>query len=399
MCRVPFLPMQKAVAAAAMLFAMAGGALAEPYVPTDGSTVLEHLPSRNDPAQQNLRRLRARLDADPNNLDVAVELSRAYINVWHDGGDPRYLGYAQHALKPWWSLPDPPLPARVMRATLLQSTHQFQPALADLDAVVRSDPDDAQAWLTRATILQVLGRYPQAEASCAKLNGQAAPLVVLTCVAGVRSLSGHAQEAYLRLDRAMPDGRGVDPAIFDWTSTLLAEMAERLGKPKDAERHFRAALAADPSDNYLLAAYSDFLLKHDRPREVVSLLDGKSRIDTLLLRYAIALKQTGSPDAARYRDMLKQRFDAAVMRGDTIHRREQARFELDLMNDPAQALKVALLNWEVQKEPADVLILLRAAAAAGDRQAARPVLAWLDETGLEDTRLRAPLDKLGKPRG
>ncbi len=24
-------------------------------------------------------------------------------------GDPRYVGYAQAALKPWWDLPEPPV--------------------------------------------------------------------------------------------------------------------------------------------------------------------------------------------------------------------------------------------------------------------------------------------------
>jgi cytochrome c-type biogenesis protein CcmH/NrfG len=33
-----------------------------------------------------------------------------------------------------------------MRAIVLQYDHRFDDALADLDAAVRADPDDAQAW-------------------------------------------------------------------------------------------------------------------------------------------------------------------------------------------------------------------------------------------------------------
>ncbi|MFA9219478.1 MAG: hypothetical protein ACEQSK_20560, partial [Sphingomonadaceae bacterium] len=83
---------------------------------------------------------------------------------------------------------------------------------------------------------------------------------------------------------------------------------------------------------------------------------------------------------------LAARFDAALQRGDTVHQREQARFELHLRHDPRAALALARQNWAVQKEPADVRIFLEAALGAHDQRAAKPVLEWLASHHMEDLR-------------
>lgn len=107
------------------------------------------------------------MDAGPGDLALAVHVARLCIEKARRDGDPRYLGYAEAALIPWWSTPDPPVPVLLMQATILQSTHAFEPALAALQQALHTDPDNAQAWLTQATILQVQGRYAEAAKSCA----------------------------------------------------------------------------------------------------------------------------------------------------------------------------------------------------------------------------------------
>jgi hypothetical protein len=72
-----------------------------------------------------------------------------------------------------------------------------------------------------------------------------------------------------------------------------------------------------------------------------------------------------------------------------VHRREQARFLLDVSADPKAALSAAQQNWQVQREPDDILILLRAAAAAGRPDAAQPARDFLRQQKLEDVRLNA----------
>ncbi len=77
------------------------------------------------------------------------------------------------------------------------------------------------------------------------------------------------------------------------------------------------------------------------------------------------------------------------MRGDTVHRREEARFTLDLLHQPDRALDLARANWDVQREPADARILLETALAAGHPDAAAPALAWQRDNHVQDARLDA----------
>jgi tetratricopeptide (TPR) repeat protein len=374
---------------AAIVLATACGvaARATPYIPQDGAQVVERLPQRNDPQQQELRRLRAQLAARPQDAALAAQLAKRYIDIGRASGDPRYLGYAQAALAPWWTEPAPPPGVRILRAIFLQNQHRFDDALADLDGLIRQDRNNAQAWLTRATVLQVRGRFEEAKASCARLFALAPEIVTATCFAGIAGETGQAAQARALIERAIARDPHADAAVLVWAHTVAGETAARQGDAAGAERHFRRALALDRDDAYLLGAYADFLLDAQRPQEAVDLLKDRERVDSLLLRLAEAHKQTGSPDTERQVRMLQDRFAAAAMRGDTVHRREQARFALHLQDDARTALDLARQNWAVQKEPADVRILLEAAVAAHDRDAASAAVDWIRKTRLEDSAL------------
>ncbi|GGY01235.1 hypothetical protein GJV26_21215 [Massilia dura] len=370
------------------LLAATFGATAAPYTPATGNVVLERLPSRSDPAQRELAAARAKLAADPRNPELAAAVARRYVTLGREDADPRYLGYAQAALAPWWSAATPPAPVQLLRATILQSTHQFPAALRDLDQLVQANPADAQAWLTRATVQQVTGDFAGARQSCTRLFGIAPDLVLRTCLAGVGSLTGTARASYLTLNQAYAAHRSTGSGIADWVLTLLGEMAARLGDAPAAERHFRQALALAPLDAYLLGAYADFLLDQNRAAEAVPLLRGHEKADALLLRLGLALAATGGRDTATVTAMLRDRFAAAQLRGDTVHQREQARFELALERQPARALALAKQNWAVQKEPADLRILLDSALAAKDKAALATVRAWVRQTGIEDVAVQ-----------
>jgi tetratricopeptide (TPR) repeat protein len=377
-----------------LVLALAGAAVATPYIPADGKKVVERLPSRADPLQRELLQLRAELSREPANLKLATALAQRYIEQARTAGDPRYLGYAQAALAPWWKLPQAPDEVLVLRATLRQGTHQFGAALADLDTVLKRDPNNAQAWLTRATVQVVTGDFAAARRSCMRLYARAPELIVQTCLSNVGSVNGDAMRSYAMLKAALERQADAGPELRGWVQTLLGEMAARLGDDAAADGWFRQAMAAAAPDSYLLAAYADFLLDRGRAADVARRLKDKGRIDALLLRYAIALKAIGSPDAPAQVEALRARFDAAMLRGDSVHQREQARFELALRSDPQAAVRLARRNWAVQKEPADLRILAEAAAASGDREATQLALGWVAKTRLEDQTIAAPLAKL-----
>ena len=367
---------------------------AAPYIPASGAQVLERLPGGVNPAQRELQGLRTALGANPQDLNLATTLAQRYIEQSRRDGDPRYLGYAQAALAPWYAQPQPPSPVLVLRATLRQSTHQFGAALTDLDTVLKRDSGNSQAWLTRATVQTITGDFAAARASCMRLYSRAPDLVVQACLSSVGSISGQAAPSYERLRQVHAARPDAGPELRAWTATLLGEMAERLGRLAAAETHFREALALDAQDSYLLGAYADFLLERGRAPEVITLLKDKTAADALLLRYAIALKNAGRPGAAQASAELAARFDAAMRRRDNVHQREQARYELALRGDAPAAVRLAKLNWAVQKEPADLRLLAQAALASKDAEARATVQAWLKTSKIEDATIAATVARL-----
>jgi uncharacterized protein (TIGR02996 family) len=365
----------------AAIGALALVAAAAPFVPSDDAQVLERLPDRSTPQYRELRRLQAAAAAEPGNVDAATALARACYRISRSEGDPRFLGYAQAALRPWWKDAQAPTAVLVERATILQSNHEFESALADLDTAIARQPRHAPALLVRATVLAVQGRYTEARADCRRLQGLVREPYAVACAAGIDAVSGNARPASAAL-RAQAATLDTTPDARAWIESLLGEIAQRLEEPA-AEAHFRTALAADPRDLYTRGAYADWLLDHGRAADVVPLLQDHARVDALLLRLALALKALRRPEAESSVAALRARFEASRARGDTVHRREEARFRLQLEGNPDAALRLAKENWSVQREPADLRILAEAARATGDAPARDTVRQWLEATGLE----------------
>ena len=370
-----------------LLFAMVG--YAAPFVPRADDEVLERLPSKpSEPAMREIKGLRALLLRDPQNLDVAIRLAERYFEQTGAQGDPRYVGYAQAALMPWWDLQEPPPRVLVMRATLLQYRHDFTGAKANLARALEREPANPRAWSQRAAIHTVQADYEQARGDCSQLARHVAELTAVGCVAYIDGLTGRARQSHDTLSGVLARATDTSAEQKLWVLVRLAEMAWRLNDAKLAEEHFRRALALDISDGFLLAAYADFLLDYGRPQEVIALLKNRTAADSLLLRLALAEQALNFKDARTHQATLADRYAAARLRGDTTHEQEEARFSLSMLKLPEVALRLAQSNWQVQREPRDARVLLDAALALRRPAAAQPVLDWMTQSHIEDWYLR-----------
>ncbi|OQW31340.1 MAG: hypothetical protein A4E19_20440 [Nitrospira sp. SG-bin1] len=363
-------------------------ASAEPYRPTDDTQVLERLSLKStDPVARELDRLRTDVRRNPHHLESAVKLATRYIEQGRSEGDPRFLGQAQAVLGPWWNESAPPPAALLLRATIRQNAHEFDRALADLDQVLAVEPTNAQAWLTKASILQVQARYEDARRACKRLARLTASHVLLGCLSDIAGITGQSAKSRELLGQALSDS-ALSGRERIWLATIVAETATRTGAMREAERYFADAFKVGIKDQYLLGAYADFLLDQGRYQDVVSLVQHETKADGLFLRLALAEQALNLPAFQFHAAELAARFAAARERGTTVHVREEARFTLTLLHDARRALPLARANWNLQREPADARILLESALAAGDRSAAQPVLDWLNRNHVEDLRLR-----------
>ena len=373
-----------------------GAAQAAPYTPQSDDEVLERLPFKASAAEgRELRQLRRALAEQPQNLERALALARRYFDLASAEGDPRYVGYAEAAIRPWSDAADPPVQILVMRALLRQYRHEFDAALADLARATERDPGNAEIWTWRSAILLVQADYAGARTACERLAALASALLTTSCTTAVDGLTGKSAQAYAELSKALERRPDADPDLKLWIQTRLAEMALRQGRIELAERHFKAGLALGVTDGFILAAYADFLLDHGRPAEVVPMLRDWERSDILLLRLALAEQAGGLVSAPTHIAMLKERFDASALRGDKLHQQEEARFHLYLQGDAAGALRLSEENYRLQREPRDARILMEAALAAKENAAARPALEWLRTSGYEDPLYAKLAQQLG----
>lgn len=355
-------------------------AWASPYVPSSEAQVLAEIPAGARHASAPARMLTA------TRLDIALPLAQFEISRARATGDLRFLGYAEAILTPWMSHPTVVPQVLVLHATILQSRHAFDASLVELDRALQARPGDAQGWLTRATVLRVLGRYDEAMTSCDHLAVAADPAITSLCRQSLRGLTGHLKDAYATI--ANLSSQELPPEARAWRYSELGEMAERLGDDEAAEHWLREGLQLAPQDFYMRNACADLLLRHGLAAQTLQLLTGHESMEPMLLRITIAHRQLHDGAGAQAEALLASAFDVEQRRGDAVHRREQARFLLVVEQQPMAALAVAQANWRVQREPDDILILLQAAQAAHQAQGAAEALQFLKQTGLEDARLR-----------
>lgn len=358
-------------------------AWAAPRQPVADSEVLEKLPWRaaDNRALAEYRSAAAKAPTDP---APATRLAIQYFDLAMAQGDPRYIGYAEAVVSRFTNAM--PADMRVVRGQLLQYRHDFAGALGEFAQALAMDPGLAQAHAWRAALYLVQANYASARMECEALNRLGRMSLFGACLGLTQAYNGQLEAGYASLQKALRATSDDDNRL--WLLTRLGEVAAWRGKPEQAAIHYQEALALGRDDGYLLAAWSDFLLDQGRPAEVVKLLARWEASDGLLLRLTEAEAALKMPAASKHAQMMEDRFDAARLRGDTTHRAEEARFRLRLRNDARGAVRLALDNYRVQREPRDARILLEAAIAAGDSAAAQMARDWLASSGFEDIRLR-----------
>lgn len=360
------------------------GLTAAPFRPTSPDTVLVRLP-----ASLAFPEPRTRLQALPSPpssasstqpeqpVASAVQQSRRWILAARRDADPRLLGRARIPLHPWWNLESAPVEVLLLRAEIRQGLHDFRAALSDLDRALAQDPRHPGAWLMKTTILQALGEYESARRSCLQLTRHADALTAITATAGLSGLQSGSTNAIDRLKAALDQNAAAPTSTRAWGYSVLAELQARAGFVRDAETNFRHSLELDSPQPHTLALLADLLLESGRSEEVIRLLEG-STADALRLRLAEARVRT-APDAPETQELvasLAEGFALSRIRGDDLHLREHARFVLRIEGRAAEATALAKRNWQIQKEPADLQLLIEATRAAGDTHGLDEALAW-----------------------
>ena len=314
----------------------------------------------------------------------AAQQARAAITTARHTGDARYWGRAQAALGSWWDHPQAPPDLMVLQATVQQGQHRFAPAQARLRQALKADPDNAQAWLTLATLLKLDGRYPEALAACDRVASAGAGLYAQACAIELRSLQGaDVADAWRSLAT-----QAQDPGTASWLLSLWGEHLERRGQDAEALSRYRQSLA-QRSDLYTALVLADLQLRQQRPADALAALRESPDTDAVLLRRAHAQRLLNQSEWKPLLGELLARQQALQRRGETLdaHAREVGLTALWLQDDPALAWRWAQRNLTLQQEPIDWWLALTSARRAGERAAFDRLVQRVRVLGLSDARL------------
>jgi len=362
---------------------------AVPISPARDDEVVEVLPAAPGGVRGEERRQREQLAKTPRDVGLALGVARRDLARAHELGDPRFAGMAMAAIDGWRNDADAPTDVLLMRATLQQYLHEFDAAAATLQRLLaRPGAQQPQAWLTLATVRRVQGRYADSDAACREVARAGAALHGTACLAENAALRGEFERARMSLDGVLATPR-LATGTRAWLLTTLAELEQRAARPAAADAAYRAALQAQP-DDYTRLAYADFLIEQQRAAQALTVLNGESRSDAVLLRLAIAGAQAKAPGAAADIAEMRERIAAANERpgAKRLHGREQAMFALWIDGAADRALELARGNVAQQREPLDLLMFAQAARRSGQAGARAEVRRMVDAMGLRDERIR-----------
>ena len=381
-----------ACALTATFMLLAAPARSTPIVPTQDDEVIEVLPAMTGSRAEE-RRLRKLLVQRPRDPALALGIAKRYLEQAHELGDPRFAGMAMSAIEGWQDPATMPDDVLMMRATLQQYLHEFDASVRSLQALLArpSAQPRPQAWLTLATVKRVQGRYADSDAACKQVAASGAALHSDACLAENAALRGDVDAARVTFTGLLKNARN-PTSTQAWLTTSLAELEQRAGRADAADAAFRAALKLDP-DPYATLSYADFLIEQQRPAEALTLLQGQTRSDAVLLRLAIAGAQAKTASAGADAAEMRERIALANQRPDAkrFHGREQAMFALLVEQQPARALELARGNVVAQREPLDLLVLAQAARASGRAEALQEARRLVAQMGLRDQRTQALL--------
>jgi predicted Zn-dependent protease len=357
------------------------------------------LSHKHDSNNSTINLLKKALEKSPENSEIAAKLAKTYIQLARQKSHPAYYQDAKAILKPWWNNDQAPVEIILLRATLLQHDHHFDDATKDLLKVIRAQMNNAQAWLTLSNIQIVQGKYDDARASCDALSRVSSHWFASACFSQIYSITGQADRAYSMQKILLEQSKHAQESLRLWILGLLSDTAMRQGKQIDAEEYYKTILSISPHDTHTLRKYADLLIDQERYAELSSLLNTqKLNNHTLALRSLIAAQKAGKQTfVSQHTPILeKTLFGEEEDHHGHIHKQEQALFLLKIKQQPAQALALALDNWEIQKEFDDTAIALRAALASNNKSDIKPVLDWLSSQNVEDSRLTILVNQIKK---
>jgi tetratricopeptide (TPR) repeat protein len=318
----------------------------------------------------------------------AARTAHELIDRARNEREPRFFGYAEAVIQPWLeNASASPPELLLLKADIQQNRHEFTSAIATLNRAIQAQPHDPRGYLQRASVQMVRGEFTAARADCRELIVGGELAVGSVCMAQAAGATGNTERAEAMIRTLLSNGQQFDSPTRAWALATLADLARRRGADQEAEQLLRQALDLAPTDDSIRCALADLLLDRSANSEVVTLTSVERPSLALLLRKTIAQHRMKNAHVVETSQRFVELIEIDRQRSERAHLREEAMFALEVSGDSQTAAKLALANFKIQRESADIRLLARAAAAAGNATALKELRQWLALSGYHDRQL------------
>lgn len=319
------------------------------------------------------------LAKSPNNAELMLRVVPIFLMHGKTQGIlrdyDRALALAESAVKV-----DPKSP--MVWATMAQvhsTLHRFPEALADLKRVEALGFRGTQLEMTRASILQAMGRYKEARPVIEKLSIAMPRIDTIGALATLDADEGRIADAERNFQAALVSFKEVSPFPLVWLWMQQGLMWQKEGRVARARQLFAAANERLPEDVAVVShlAASEAVTGERaqaiaRLRTIVATSDDPEYVGQL----SQLVRDGGDAgEADRLRAQAAARYEELLKRHPAAFAEHAARFWLGPGADAKKAVPLAALNLTHRKTPDAYALVLESRLGAGEPAAATCKLA------------------------
>jgi tetratricopeptide (TPR) repeat protein len=305
-----------------------------------------------------IRFLEERVQKDPDDIVTLNRLAGEYLRRFRASGDDADIALSVKAAEQ--SLASVPADfnkgALAARARASFSLHRFAEARADAEKLLSLEPNKRYPLETLGDALLELGEYDKAAEAYAKLEQSDEPDPTTEArLARLALLKGDTEGAKRRLAAAVALAGALSPPmpeVLAWAHVRAGELAFSTGDWPAAEKHYLAALEADPGDWPALDHLAELRAAQKRFGEAVAsyrtLVARVPRPELLQALGDVYAAAGNANEAKAWHDAALVKYLKAAGEGSSHYYHHLAGFYCDSQPNPPEALKWARKDLEVR---------------------------------------------------
>jgi hypothetical protein len=174
----------------------------------------------------------------------------------------------------------------------------------------------------------------------------------------------------------------------EWLALHLGEAYRVAGQSDMAIATWKKQLKITPKSHIIKLSLAELWIQEGQYLLVKEMSGSVASTDALLMQYILAYQGLKDPEEKKLAALLESRLKSQSLRQEALIERPQLIYFIDYAKDPAAGLRLSIENWQIQQEPRDAVLFLKAALALNQPQAAQSVLAWLEKTQYLDPQIK-----------